>query len=947
METRWLTLQNTIRRRRRFGAKRGVSEIVGAVFLILIIFVAFAVFSVMFNSFVLYTQQEQQAESQQVQNQETSLSSAMEFGSPVVPSGTSNPPTFNVNSIGTATVQSHYTFESKMVYAQSLWWAFYSSGTAIVYETSSDGITWSNTATLTALAGSTVSYGFSDTLLGSTLYFVLATYHTGTNSFTLGDVPLNAGGTIGTVTTAAIALNTGYDAGAYDSIAVDTSASTYIWVALNVYRTTTTDTFVEVERCTTALACTSMDGTAAPSITSGTTTNDQIPMINDLSGGSISVVYANAGGEGPAFALEPFNFRTCTGGTATTAYCQGGTAANPPTWTGPAAATTSTFYPEHTSSIAMGTTTYFAGTNGSGVGTWSFGLGSTTDPKTYQITTAVTGAAAPADIAEYGTGNTLGTNNKLQVFFGSGTTLYNASSTSDTAWPAPNTISTSETGLLGLNALDNSTLSGVFWTSGAASPYTIRFAEANTKSYNPTMISPSSAYTTTTTETATSSTSENKLIYDQGLWWDFFSTGAGIDYVTSADGLTWSAATSVSTAAGDTLGSDFSLALSGNTVYWVLATSDTAASFTYNTATLSSAGTIAAGTAYTATTAYTSTGPISIGIDVSGNVWVALTTLQTGPTYHIEVYEHASGSANNAGWSGNLAPSSLPTLTASAVAEIDGLQTGAGAALIVQTSGSTAGTTGTVSIYSTTVTSGWTTGTWTTAVSSTDFYSMTSSSEVVVGGTLAFAGLSSSSASSTTGTLNFWTFVIGVTATFPTETIIESATANWQAALGVYGNTLSLFDASPSVSTINYYDSANLGQTWSTKAVATTYEPSVTGLTAAAGGTMGVTWTNGNPANAGAATLDFNVRFASLSSLTITNNSGFAIQLISFFVTNPNTNTLLLDYINSPSQFDYWVNGGGTVSVAFSFTWATVTTYQITIGTSSGVVYATDFTSPS
>ena len=111
METRWPTVQNTTRRRRRYGAKRGVSEIVAAVFMILIIFVAFAVFTTMFNSFVSYQQQANQAQLQLAQNQQTSLSASMQFGSPEIASGSSNPPTFTANSIATATVQTHYPTE--------------------------------------------------------------------------------------------------------------------------------------------------------------------------------------------------------------------------------------------------------------------------------------------------------------------------------------------------------------------------------------------------------------------------------------------------------------------------------------------------------------------------------------------------------------------------------------------------------------------------------------------------------------------------------------------------------------------------------------------------------------------------------------------------------------------------------------------------------------------
>ena len=927
-------MRSTIRRR-KFRAKRGLSEMIGILFLILIIFVAFTAFEVMFNSYVSYQRTDNAVEQQQVQNQQTLLSSSMQFGSPIVSSGSSNPPAFNLNSIGTSTVGTYYTFENKIVYAQNLWWAIYSSGSAIVYQTSADGITWSATATLTAATGSTVDYGFADWLgSGPTLYFVLATSHAGTNSFTLGKVALNAGGTIGSVTTATITLGANYDSGGYASITGDTSSSGYIWVALNVYHSTgAADTYVQVERCTTTLACTAMDGTAPPTITlASVVTNDLIPMVDDLSGGSMAVLYANSGGTGQAFALEAFNIQTCTGGTGA-GQCQ---VAGTPTWSA-RVTTASTFYPEHSSSVSIGTTVYFAGANSTAEGTWSFPLGGAA-PKTYQIDATVNGATAPADVAEDGTGNVLGTGNTLAVFYGSGTTMYYATSTTDTSWTRQ-TVSTSENTLIGINTLENSTDPGAYWTSGAASPFTIRFAEVNTFAYNPTQIAPSTV-DTSITQTATSSSGDDRLFFDLGLWWNFFAMGTGIDYATSSDGLVWSAATSVITSAtysGAATGSDFSVALSGNTVYWALSSGDSAASFDYNSGTLSSSGTIAFGTTATITTAATSTGPISIDLDVSGNAWVALTTL-VSTTYHIEVYEHASGAANTA-WSANIAPTGVASLTAGAYPIITGLDTAAGAALVAET-GTVTSETGAVSVYSTTVTSSWTTSTWTTAVATTSDYELASSSDTLIGNTLAFSGLASGSTGATTGTLKFWTFSVGVTTTAPTEQTIESSTAAWQSAIGSEGTTIFLFDAS--VSTINYYYSANLGYTWSSKFVATVYEPSITGLSGAGAGTMAVTWTNGNPSVG-----TFNVRFASLSSLAVTNNSGFAVHAVSLFITQPSTNTLLSYYeINSSELFDYWLGAGSTAYLATTFPWTTTTAYQFTIGTSTGVLFAVPATSP-
>lgn len=895
-------------------------------------------FITIFSSFSTYQSAVVQKDQTEIQNQQTQLTSAMQFGSPVVASGSSNPPAFNVNSIGSSTVQTDYPFERKIVYAQGLWWAFYSSGSAIVYQTSSDGITWSTTQTLSTAAGDTASYDLSVWLgSGSVLYFVLAEYGTAT-SFTVGRVPLQSGGTIGTATTLSENLpsTSTYTTEGYDSITNDTSGN--IWAAVNTYYSTTGDRYALVYRCTSTLSGCTFEESAPGAFEVGA--DDIVPMLVGLSNGAIVVLYATSGSAtAQSFTTaEAFHLYYCTPG-GTTTECQG---TSTTAWTS-VGATSAIYYPDHVSAVGIGTTVYFAGASSSGVVTWSYPYtGSISSVTT--IDSSVISTAEPVSLSEDGTGTSLSSTNYLVVFYGATTTIYLSTSTTDTSWTAKQTVSTSETSLLGISSpaweyIDSGVEVGAIWSSGSASPYTVRFGEVNIQSYNPTMISPSTVYTGSTTDTATSSTPENKLFYDLGLWWDFFAVGNGIDYSYSVDGLVWSSATSVITSAtysGAATGSDFSLDYSGSTVYWALSSGDSAATFDYDSGTLSSSGSITFGTVATISTStgYTSYGPISIAIDASGNAWVALTTLQSGTTYHIEVYEHNSGAANTV-WSSNIAPSTSPTATADGV--IDGLQTGAGSVLVVETSG-TSGT-GTIVVYSTTGSSGWTSSTWTSGVSPPSYYSLPSSSEELVGSTLAFAGLASTSASQTSGTLNFWTFMIGESAT-SSEQQIEATAASWQAAIGVYGNTLFLFDATSS--TLSYYYTGNLGNTWSPKITATTYEPNIAGLSASDGGTIAVTWTNGNPSVG-----SFNVRFASLSSLTVTNNGFNAIHIVSLYIVNPATNSLIEDYFtNSTELFDYWVGAGSTATLAFSFPWTTTTSYALTFATSSGVVETESYTSP-
>jgi hypothetical protein len=926
-------MQNTIRKNWKNRRRRGISSIIGTIFFVLILIVAFAMFITVFNSFSAYQSAVVQRDQNENIIQQTQLASAMQFGSPIIPSGTSNPPTFNVNSIGTSTVQTHYPFERKLVYSQGLWWAFYSSGTAIVYETSSDGITWSSTQTLSTAAGDTASYDLSVWLgKSSVLYFVLAEYSTA-HSFTVGSVPLQSTGTTGTATTVTQNLpsTSTYTAEGYDSITNDTSGN--IWVSVNAYYSTSGDRYALLYRCTSALSGCTFEESAPGAFFVGA--DDIVPMLVGLSNGAIVVLYATSGSAtAQTFTVaEAFHLYYCTPGTTTT-QCQG---TSTTAWTS-VGATTAIYYPDHVSTVGIGTTVYLAGASSSGVVTLSYPYSGSISAVT-TIDSTVTGTSAPVSISEDGTGNTLGTGNSLAVTYGTGTSIYFSTSTTDTSWSSRQTISTTETSLFGISSTYSGSQEGAIWSSGSASPYTVRFVELNTQPYNPTLFAPSTVGTSTSS-TATGISAEDKLVYDVGLWWDFYSTGSGIDYATSSDGLSWSTPTSVTTGTGSTTGSDFADALNGNTLSWVLASGGSAASFIWGYGTLTSAGTVTFTTSSAITTSYTTEPVVSIAVDTGGNTWVSFTTLQSGTTYHIEVYEHSSGAAVGT-WSSNLAPSTLPSLTATASSIILPSGTSLGAALIVETSGSipsgyNAGT-GAISIYTTSVTSGWTSSTWDTAVSPASDYALPGSSAALVGNVVYFAGMASSSTGSGTGTMNLWSYTIGQTST-SAETIIESKANIWRAALGDYDNTLFLFDAN--ISTINYYYSGNQGNTWSVGAQGTSYEPDIAGMSAADGNTIAITWTNNNVAN-------YNIRFAALSSLTVSDNSPNSIHLVSLYVMNPASNSLVTYYYtNSTELLDYWIGGGATQAIVFNFNWAVTTSYAVTYATSNGIVDTTSFTSP-
>jgi hypothetical protein len=904
--------------------RKGVSSIIGTVFFILIVFVVFSVMILIFDSYYSFTNAQTSIAQKNAMRQQTSVSPSFQFGSEPTPSGSSNPPAYLLSSMATsaAATSTDYTFERKLVYAQSLWWAFYSSGSGIVFSTSSDGETWSGPTTLTSAAGSTVGYGFSVYLSGaSTLFYVLAPYNSGT-SFTVGKVTLNAAGTITPVTTLGVTDSSRYPVDAYNSITSDSSGNVWISVA-TTHKSAPSKSDVEVFKCTSTLSSCTFNNSFTVS-----SSDDIMSILLGLSsGGELVLLYADSGAQQGTFTFgsNPFKVTTYSG----------------TTWSGTTVTTTTSYNAALSSAIAVGTTVYFAGSDSSDVRSWSCTYPCSSTPAETVIDNS--GGGSQISISQDGGGNA------LSVTYGTGSNVYFLTGTTSggsVTWNSASskqTISSSENSIAGLTATYSGALVGAIWTSVSSNAYVVRFATANSGgAYNANQLTPSTV-ATSATQTATSSTYQDKLLYAQGLWWDFFSNGLSggsqaIVYSTSSDGIVWSATTTVTGTLGATsagVGGDFDLSQMGNVVYWVLSNAG-AVSFIWGYGTLSSAGTVIWSTATVNTGGATLDGPVSIEIDSSGNAWVALET-NTGTTYHIEIYEHATG-ASVGTWSSNLAPSSLATLSNGAVPVIE--SPGSPGALLVYEAGVSSGT-GVIDVIETTVTSSFTSSTWSSAVSPISDYSLGSSSAVVIGNALYFAGLASSSTGQTSGTLQFWSYQIGGSAT-SSETTIENTSASWQAALSSSGSTLCLFDAAGS--SISYYLSYDLGSTWTAEAVINAYEPSVTGLSAAESGTFAVTWVSNIQ----------NVRFASLSSFSAVDNSAFPVHLISLYVYEPSANSLITHYDSNPSGtgvsglFDYWVGPGTTLAVALSpeLAWTTSTSYVITATTDTGVLISQTYISP-
>jgi hypothetical protein len=466
---------------------------------------------------------------------------------------------------------------------------------------------------------------------------------------------------------------------------------------------------------------------------------------------------------------------------------------------------------------------------------------------------------------------------------------------------------------------------------------------------------PVSSYGTSCGTGATLNSDGSKLVYAAGMWFSFFicsiSGSNDFSFTSSFDGITWGLITTPSsTLDGLGTGSTISLILNGTTVY--MAVSDVfSTQFFYVTGTLAQGGTVAAplgtftltsGAPFGVSTGNGNSnkgaGPISIEVDGAGNQWVALTT-----STKIQVFEHPASSAPNTGWSSSsIAPSSLGSLNTGAVPIIlappAGIST-VGAIIVYESGSGTSGQTSQISVISTTSTSG---ATWNTLISlggsGLSDYSLTSSSAVMDGYVLCFAGLASTSSGVTTGTLNFWTLAFSTTIAageVSAETKIESATAAWQAALTVSGFTLTLFDNPSGGTSIQSYTSSTNGNTWSVSTTEATGETAINGLSPAFG-SPAITWTNSGGL----------IRFLALSSLTVTNNSGFPVELVSLFVSNPSTNSLVAIYFkNSTRLYDYWTGAGSFAVTPAYFGYTASTSYLVTAVTSTGVIVSSTFTS--
>jgi len=466
--------------------------------------------------------------------------------------------------------------------------------------------------------------------------------------------------------------------------------------------------------------------------------------------------------------------------------------------------------------------------------------------------------------------------------------------------------------------------------------------------------------------TSTFPTNRAKLYSTANMWWEFFTCNGAYQYSTSFDGVTWQTPRSIPgvITAGYTVGPDFDVEIIGTTIYLAIAKVG-AADFQLGVGTLAYGGTNSApaGTiswtyppAQVATTA-NAIGPIQMGIDTAGNIWVEV---HQGATA-VAVYEReaCATTGSNYGWEPNAcgsntaptnyAPAALGALSANAhtvMFPAISAFSAAGVILMYETGSATSPSTGTLAVVTQTnlASTAWNTITLTGI---TD-YSLTSSSADMIGSTMYFAGLANAAAGQTTGTLKFWTltFTTMAAATNTAEQTIEGTTLAWQAGLAISGTTLVIFDNPSTVAgytcpCLRYYSSSTFGSIWNSPGIVLDSLGQDASQTAVdslcpGDGAFAVTWEN----TAGS------IRFAAPSTFTLTNNSPFGVHVVDLYVYNPATNTLVAHwYYNTTEDFDYWVGQGGTTTVPVRFVWAADTSYLITFSTDTGVTAQTTLTS--
>ena len=420
--------------------KRGLSEVIGTLFFVLIIFVAMSFFLVMFDSFSNYASTLKHVNQQQIQQGETKFSiPSFSFGS----SG-------GVGTVATTVAQTStsYSQERKLLYSQGLWWVFYSygargGGQGLMYQSSPDGATWSSPVSISTMANTQYGFDFSVYQNGTYVDIVIASgsqfdwrygimYPNGIISFPYGFASHS--------TTNSVVPSDGFC-----SIVTDVSGNT--WVALNTQSGGPTE-YIEVWEHL-GPGNTNRGTWTRVDYLSGLPT-DVAPILVPTSSG-VAMMYGS-------------------GATTGTLSITNTTISNPTTWS--LAVSPPSYYAMlDSSAVAVGNNIYFAGlassTSGSSSGTvdyFSYTAGqSSTSPES-----VLQAASSSWQVSISVCSKT------LDVFFGTGSNLYFIFSDNlGQSFGAAQTISTSENSITGVTSAYSAP--GVVWMSGSSSPFNLRF----------------------------------------------------------------------------------------------------------------------------------------------------------------------------------------------------------------------------------------------------------------------------------------------------------------------------------------------------------------------------------------------------------------------------------------------------------------------------------------
>ena len=453
-----------------------------------------------------------------------------------------------------------------------------------------------------------------------------------------------------------------------------------------------------------------------------------------------------------------------------------------------------------------------------------------------------------------------------------------------------------------------------------------------------------------------SASNDRKVVFGSGLWWVFWADGGGVEYATSSDGATWSAKTTVPSTTGfaSTSGSNgVSVWLSGTTVSLVMAENGLS-SFTFEQGALSSGGTITwgsqsvVGTAYPTCSSGSCVGSVSVVADSSGNIWVAVSTLDTSggfsfPTFETFEYTSSWAAVSPVGGPFQTSPVASPTLLVSLVS----LSSGQVGILYTANGGSSNPAVIDVSIYSS--------GSWSTIVPTQNSYY--SFSAVGYGSTVYVAGIESGA--SFTEPLYFWTYALGQSSPIGTEVSLDSCSATSSecgtASIALASGTLVVAYGLGGVSPPNlYYQySTNLGSSWSAVQTMDTYDTttlqSISAQYDSSTNSVGVIWGDYVSAN-------FNLRFAEVTvpapaqvtvSLTLNaDSSSTAVSATNYFTVSYTSggSAQTAQYTGTPLSFQADANTNVEVSATTS---ASSSTEQWCLSFSASACQTTTFSTGS